>query len=336
VSDQATSSTVDAFVYTGIFPSLQLRDTIRGLILDGANVLYLEAKDLAGEYSKAARMPSLASRTWFVKKPRGTMLVVKDYNQSDDTTAVRIYKSAFSPLSIGGSSLADFDVLDVGYGLLTSSDKQSQTVNQKYGNLVPSNLNPAFIMTLQLYRLVYWFSDLYPSYTPARIGLFNYIQRGGKAIFSTTFPANISFPDVQALNDVGPIDSVSSDPESKISAGDTLRTHAGNLLPVGTKVLPYDATSGYPVLTFGPSSTGGKYHNLNWRQIYKLAGARYLYELEPSTDARDPYLGTPTLAVIDNSRTFVLVALPLHLLTGNTTALTAFFRKVIVDEFGLH
>jgi hypothetical protein len=334
VSDQATTNTVRASVYTGTFTSLQLRGTIPGLKLDAANVLYLQAKDLAGEYSKAARMPTLTNRTWFVKKPRGTMLVIKDYNQADASTAVETYQSAFSTVSIGGSSLGSFDILDVGYGL-SASDKQTQTLNQKYGNLVPSNLNPAFILTLQLYKLVYWFSDLYPSYTPARIGLFNYIQRGGKAIFSTTFPANISFPDVQALNDFAPIDSVSSDPESKSSGSDTLRTHAGNILPVGTRVLPYDATSGYPALTFGPSSTGGKYRNLNWREIYKRADASYIYELERSTDNRDPYLGTPTVAVIDNAKTFVLVALPVHLLNGNTTALTAFFRKVIVDEFGL-
>lgn len=335
VSDQATTNTVSASVYTGTYPGLQLRGTIPGLKLDAVNVLYLQAKDLAGEYSKkAARMPTLTSRTWFVKKPRGTMLVIKDYNQSDTIPAVQIYRSAFSTVNIGGSSLGSFDILDVGHGL-SSSDKQTQTVNQKYGDLVPSNLNPAFIMTLQLYSLVYWFSDLYPSYTPARIGLFNYIQRGGKAIFSTTFPANISFPDVQALNDFAPIDSVSSDPESKSSGSDTLRTHAGNILPVGTKVLPFDTTiSGYPVITFGPSPIGGKYRNLNWREIYKRADASYIYELERSTDNRDPYLGKPTVAVIDNAKTFVLFALPLHFLNNDPSTLAAFFHKIINVEFG--
>ena len=48
------------------------------------------------------------------------------------------------------------------------------------------------------------------------------------------------------------------------------------------------------------------------------------------------YLGTPSIAVIDNAKTFVLVAVPVHLLNGNTTALTTFFRKAIVEEFGLH
>ncbi|HTR82420.1 MAG TPA: hypothetical protein VMM58_12390, partial [Bacteroidota bacterium] len=307
------------------------------------NILYLQSKDVAGEYSKAAVMPSAPKGVWYVKKPKGRLLLVKDYNQSDSSTALQVYHTVFSDPSIAGGVFGNFDILDVGYGLSTS-DKLNQTVNQKYGSLVPANLNPAFILTLQLYDLVYWYSDLYPSYTPAQVGLFNFTQRGGKVIFSTTFPQNISFPNVSALNDFAPIDSVTTDPNSS----STMATNADNRVPVGTNLLPFDSTSGYPVLTFGPRpSNGGQFvtPSPNWRRIYKRIDAQYIYEMDsvytdssssPPKQAFERFLGTPPIAVIDNARTFVLVALPLHLLNGNTTALTAFFRKVIVDEFGLH
>ena len=340
VSDNAPDNgTVAASVYTGTFPGMQYRGTISGLKLNAQNVLYLQAKDIAGEYSKAVRMPSLTTGKWFVKKPKSKMLVVKDYNQSDSITAMQIYRNVFSSSTILGGSLVNFDVLDVGYGL-SSIDKLNQTANQTYGDLVPVNLNPAFILTLQLYELVYWFSDLYPSYVPAQIGLFNYVQRGGKVIFSTTFPENISFPNVAALNDFAPIDSVTSDPNSSSS----IPTNADGRIPIGTTVVPFDNTSGFPVLTFGPRpSAGVQFLNFNWRRIYARADAHYIYQLDstyedsttsPPQMKRNRFLGEPAIAVMDNGKSFVLVALPLHLLSGNPAALTEFFRKVIVDEFG--
>ena len=343
VSDLAPDNgTVAANVYTGVFPGLQFQTTISGLKLNAQNILYLQAKDVAGEYSKAVRMPSSATTgRWFVKKPKGRMLVVKDDNQSRDTTALPLYHKTFSDPSIAGGAFGNFDILDVGFGL-NSTDKQTQIANQKYGNFVPANLNPAFILTLQLYDLVYWYSDLYPSYGPAQIGLFNYTQRGGKVIFSTTFPENISFPNVSALNDFAPIDSVTTDPSSTSTAP----TNADDRLPVGSTLLPFDSTSGYPALTFGPRpGPGVQFFNFSWRRIYKRIDARYIYQIDSvySDNSTNPpqlknerFVGTPEIAVIDNNKTFVLVALPMHLLNGNTASLTAFFRKVIVDEFGLH
>lgn len=335
VSDNATGS-VSATVYTGTYPNLQNRGTISGLKLDATNILYLEAHDIAGEYSKAARMPSdTAKKKWFVKKPKGSTLLIADYDSyiggigHADTSVLNSYQRIFTDV---GGVLSNFDVLDIGYGFPSANDKYTQSLFQKYGSLVPVNLNPAFIMTLQLYKFVYWFSDLYPSYTPARVGLFYYLQQGGKAIFSTTFPPYniISFPDVQALNDFAPLDSVSSDPASTVSNP----TNADSRIQVGTKVIPYDTTSGYPVLTFGPPPIpGAQFLNFNWRRIYRRADAQYIYRIDSSSTGR--YLGSPSIAVINNTKTFVLFAVPVHYLNNDHTALKAFFHKVVVDEFGL-
>jgi hypothetical protein len=342
VSDLAPDNgTVTASVYSGVFPGLQYQGTISGLKLNAPNILYLQDKDIAGEYSKAARMPSSATGYWFVKKPKGRMLVVKDYNQSDATTALQVYQSVFSDPSIAGGVFGNFDVFDVGYGL-SAIAKLNQTADSTYGNFVPTNLNPAFILTLQLYDLVYWFSDLYPSYTPARIGLFNYSQRGGKVIFSTTFPENISFSDISALNDFAPIDSVTTDANST----STVPTNADDRVPFGTTLLPFDSTNGYPALIFGPKGSGQFVTpSPSWRRIYKRIDAQYIYQMDsvytdsstsPPQLKKERFLGSPPIAVIDNAKTFVLVAVPVHLLNGNPVALTAFFRKVIVDQFGLH
>ena len=320
VSDAAPDNgTVSASVYTGVFPGLQYQGTISGLKLNAQNVLYLQDKDVAGEYSKAARMPSSSTGSWYVKKPKGKMLVVKDYNQSDISTALQVYHTVFSDPSIAGGSFGNFDIFDVGYGLTTSA-KQNQTADSTFGNLVPPTLNPAFILTLQLYPLVYWFSDLYPSYTPARIGLFNFTQRGGKVIFSTTFPENISFPDISALNDFAPIDSVTTDPNSSSA----VPTNADNRVPVGTTLLPSDPASGYPVLTFGPRPPGGGQFvspSPSWRRVYKRIDAEYLYQMDsvyidssssPPQLRNERFLGTPEMCVIDNNKTFVLMALPVQ------------------------
>ena len=343
VSDAAADNgTVSANVYTGVFPGLQFQGTISGLRLSAQNVLYVEAKDLAGEYSKAARMPSSPTVSWFVKKPKGRMLVVKDDNQAADSAlALPTCHTILSDPSIAGGVFGTFDTLDVGFGM-NNTAKQTQIANQVFGTYVPPNLNPAFILTLQLYDLVFWYSDLYPSYGPAQIGLYNYVQRGGKVIFSTTFPANISFPNVSALNDFSPIDSVTTDAVSST----TVPTNADNRLPVGSTLSPVDPSSGFPVLTFGPRpGKGVQILNFSWRRVYKRIDAQYLYQIDsvysdssstPPQMKNQRFLGTPEVAVIDNARTFVLLAVPFHLLNGDPAALTAFFRKVIVDEFGLH
>ena len=354
VSDVAPDNgTVAATVYTGVFPGLQLQpQALPGLKLNSQNVLYLQAKDIAGEYSKPARMPTLSAGKWFVKKPQGRMLAIADYNSYPagstitnpgraDTAVLHFYGNFFAQQTILGGSLGNFDVLDIGYGFVLPTDKLNQTINQQYGRLVPPNLNPAFILTLQLYDVVLWFSDLYTSYVPAQFGLFNYVQRGGKVIFTTTFPENISFPNVSALNDFAPIDSVTTDP----SSSSTLATNADNRVPVGTTILPFDSTGGYPALTFGPRpSNGAQFFNVNWRRVYKRIDARYLYQMDsvyednsssPPQLKNERFLGSPPIAVIDNTRKFVLVALPVQLLNGNPAALTAFFNKVLVDEFGL-
>jgi hypothetical protein len=327
---------VTADVYTGTFPNMQFRGTVQGLKLNAKNILYLQARDVAGEYSSATTMPSNpAARMWYVKKPKSKLLVVSDFLTSgvgERDIAMRRYSDALA-VAIPASSFSNFDMLDVGYGL-AADEKQNQILKQKFGALVPTNMNPALIQTFKLFDVVLWMSDLYPSYQPAQIGLFNYTQTGGKVIFTTTFPANVAFSDFKALTDFAPIDSVSTDATSSA----TVHTNVDNRVPYRTKVL--SMKSGFPELAFDtiPPSPGASFHSFSWRRIYKRTDAQYLYQMDSSKFYSNPfrYAGRPEIGVMNNDRNFVLIAVPLHKLNGGSQNLSAFFRRVIVDEFGLN
>ncbi len=329
VTNGATGE-VDADVYTGTFPSMQFRGKISGLKLDATNILYLQARDVAGDSSATITMPSNpATKKWYVKKPKSKMLIVTDYNQTDRAAALNTYRTAIES-AMPGKDYSAFDIFDVGYGL-SSIDKQNQLVNQKYGSLVPVNMNPALIHTLKLFDVVLWMSDLYPSYLPAQIGLFNYTLTGGKVIFTTTFAANVVFAEIRALNDFAPIDSVSTDANSTTA----IHTNADGRMPIRTKVLSLNTN--FPEMEFD-TITSGSFHTFNWRRIYKRTDAQYLYQLDSSKLYTTPfrYTGRPEIGVMNNDKNFVLIALPLHKLNGGSKNLSIFLKRVLVNEFGLN
>jgi hypothetical protein len=197
--------------------------------------------------------------------------------------------------------------------------------------MVPINMNPALILTLKLFDVVLWISDLYPSYLPAQIGLFNYTQTGGKVIFTTTFAANVVFAEIRALNDFAPIDSVSTD----VNSTTVIHTNADGRMPIRTKVL--SLSTNFPEMEFD-TITSGSFHTFNWRRIYKRTDAQYLYRLDSSKFYTSPfrYASRPEIGVINNDKNFVLIALPLHKLNGGNKNLPVFFKRVLMNEFGLN
>jgi hypothetical protein len=335
VTDATTDSVVDAEVYTGTYPNLQLKGKVPGLRLDANNVFYLRAKDIADSMSSVAQLPSTSTKKWFVVKPKNKMLGIVDYSDQrlDRYAVVTYFRNILSDNTILGGKLSTFDLINVGLGL-NDNDKKNQTVNQKYGARVPGMINPAFILTLKLFDVVFWFSDLSPSIKPAQIGLFYYTQGGGKVIFSTTFASSLVYSDIRALNDFAPLDSVTSDPISV----DTLHTNAESRIPAGTLLVPSNPADGYPTLAFDSLDVFGRpvglYQNLTMRRAYKRIDSKYIYSLEPAKSGAR-YIGTSDVAIIDNTKHFVLFVVPISILNGKQHNLSAFFRKVIVDEFGL-
>jgi len=320
----AAGSQVNADVYSGKFLGRQLRGQLQGLRLDAPNVLYVEVKDVAGEYSPAIRLPA-GTDQWYVKSPRGKLLLVSDYINSDASSALGTYLTSLA--AVPGGAFSIVDRLDIGQGLLPD-----EKLAGKPGVLVPPFVDPALVQTFLLYDYVFWYTDQFPSLGVAQLSLFNYIQNGGKVLFSTTFLNTID--PRGALKDFAPIDSVSSvdlsstrPPVPPPVAGDTR-------VPADFIVFPDSGNPGniYPQLALNSTPTT---HLIFMRPIYRRSDAQYIYHLQ--ADTRNRYFGTPNVAVVDGQGHIVFIGLPLHLLnnttTGNPLGLAAFFTKIITQQF---
>jgi hypothetical protein len=327
-SDAAASgpgAQVQADVYGGSFLSRRLIGQIPGLRLDAGNVLFVQVKDVAGAYSPAITMPSGTDR-WFVRRPRGRLLIVNDYINSDGDLALSTYVNNLA--NIPGGQFTQVDMLNIGAGL-SAADKN----NGKAGPFTPPFVDPALIQTFLLYDYIFWYTDQYPSLATAQLSLFTYMQNGGKVLFSTTFQSGLD--PRAAFKDFAPIDSINSSPlpsTTHPSPGDTR-------IPVNYRVYPDSTNAGaiYPQLAFILNG-GSPVHFVFMRPIYKRSDARYLYHLQPDTANVPPrYIGMPNIAAVDGRRTIVFVGLPLHLLDnkiyGNPDGLQAFFNRVFTQEF---
>jgi hypothetical protein len=322
----AAGADVAADVYGGKFLGRQMLGTIPGLRLDAENVLYVQARDVAGEASPFIRMPS-AGGHWFVKRPRGHLLLVSDYINSDSSLADATYGSALAAVPSG--DYAVIDRMNIGRGLNANDKKYGLN-----GVMLPAFVDPALILTFLLYDHVVWYTDQYPNLGAAQLALFTYTQNGGKLIFSTTFESSID--PRGALRDFVPIDSISTvdlsptrPPIPPAVAGDTR-------LPAGCRVVPESTGTNapYPLLAF---NTSPSIHSVFMRPIYRRSDARYIYHLQ--NDPRVPvrYIGSPNVAVVDGLGTTIFVGLPLHLMNntsaGNPDGLSAFFTRCLTQEF---
>ena len=315
---------VQADVYGGTFLNRRLIGQINGLRLDATNVFFVQVKDVAGAYSPAITMPSGTDR-WFVRRPRGRLLIVNDYINSDGDLALSTYVNNLR--NIPGGQFTQVDMLNIGAGL-SAADKN----NGKPGPFTPPFVDPALIQTFLLYDYIFWYTDQFPSLATAQLSLFTYMQNGGKVLFSTTFQSGLD--PRAAFKDFAPIDSISSAPFTpRPATGDTR-------IPVNYRVYPDSSNAGaiYPQLAFIIPNPPAPFHFVFMRPIYRRSDARYLYHIQPDTANVPPrYIGTPNIAAVDGQGTIVFVGLPLHLLDntiyGNPKGLQAFFNRVFTQEF---
>lgn len=321
-SDNA-GATVDADLYGGKFLGRQFLGTLPGLRLDAENVLYVQAWDVAGEASPFIRMPS-ATQRWFVRRPRGRLLLVGDYINSDSSLADATYGAALA--GVPGGNYTVVDRLNIARGL-TAADKKLG----KYGALLPAFVDPALIYLFLLYDHVVWYTDQYPNLGAAQLSLFTYTQNGGKLIFSTTFESSVD--PRGALRDFAPIDSISSVNPIRLP-GDPPRVTSTRVRN-NTAVLP-DTLSGFPPYPRIAFNATPAFHSVFMRPVYRRSDARYIYYLAPDSSL---YISNPppAIGVVDGLQRTVFVGLPLHLLnnavTGNPAGLSAFFTRSLQQEF---
>ena len=319
----AAGATVTADLYSGSFLGRRLVGQVPNLRLDAENVFYVEARDVAGEYSAPVRLPSGTDR-WYVRRPRAKVLLVNDYTSFDAQLARTTYVSALT--SASGGAFGQVDQLDIALGL-AAADKEAG----RYGRLVPQFVDPALIQTFLLFDYVIWYTDQVPSLGIAQLSVFPYLQNGGRVIFSTMF-LNTTDPR-GALRDFAPVDSISTvdlsptRPVPPAVAGDSR-------IPANFVVYADSSMPGtiYPQLAFNASPV---IHSVFMRTVYRRSDARYLYHLQVDTRTPQRYLGAPNIAVIDGQNSIIFVGLPLHLLNntvqGNPLGLSAFFDKAFTQ-----
>ena len=191
-SDFASSSPQMEIMIGGLESNIALQK-LSGLILNGNNKFFVQAVDISGAKSNFIALPG-EGNTWYVKKPKGKLLIVDDYITQDNSPS--FYTSMFDDsLNLKGK----YDVYD-------------------FHNEVPPYLNVTFYQTLKLFKYVFWYTDNNPSLDLLSVITQNFIDAGGKIAFSMQFPQNIDLTLVQSFL---PINSDSSDSKTTPLFGGT-------------------------------------------------------------------------------------------------------------------
>ena len=148
-----------------------------GLRYDDNNIFYVQAVDISG--AKSLWLSSATQKNskpgWFVKKPKGKIVIVDDYKKLDN--APDFYANMMN------DSLAlknKYDVYDI--------------YNQK-----PPFLNSTFLETIKLFDAVLWYADNDPSLDLASSSVQKYTTLGGKIFFSLQFPQTVDLSQIQGF-----------------------------------------------------------------------------------------------------------------------------------------
>lgn len=217
--------------------------TLPGLIFNDNNKIYVQAVDLSGAKTKFIEMPD-SNHTWFVKKPKGQLLLVDDYSTSNSDAAV-FYRNSFSTIN-GGNLAGKFDVYNF------------------EANPLPFQ-NVTFPQTAELFKYIFWYSSSQPRIDLLGIMANDYRQNSGKIMLSMVLEdSSASFAyDVPTLKSFLPIDSVGYKRVSFLySPSDILPGESYSDYPV----LQTSETTG-PIRLFYPSLTAQTVYNLHANQL---------------------------------------------------------------------
>ncbi len=215
-----------------------------GLKLDNFNKIFVQAVDISGARSPFSVLPS-EGVSWFVKKPKGKLLVIDDFNGG--ASAESFYSNIFNNMNNG--------ILSNNY-----DNFNLETIKLPYANVT-------FLETMKLFKYIYWYTDTSPSMDLAAVSTQKYIQSGGKIAFSMVFQdSSDTFPfDKSYLQNFLPIDSLG-------------QKKPLNFLITGATLMPSFPGSGYPILktsstiswvrTYGPNaSSSNKIYDLTSNQL---------------------------------------------------------------------
>ena len=268
-----------------------------GLTGGASYSLYMKCVDNAGAFSPIVRMPRDSSKKFYVKPVTGRVLLVKDMPLSNNElgTLNTFFAAAFDTVQ--------YNSLDI---------------KSNSGALVPKIINPMFIETLKLFKVVVWSGNRGgqttsddPNLSLAQNSIPYYIAAGGKVFWTSGIPDN--FIGQGQLFNFAPVDSIKSTCYIQfIFPGDTIQS-LGN---------------GYPNLnaSFFIANTRGIYANINAQNVLK-------YAYNPGR----PYCSTDSyVSVRDNAANpkMVFMVMPIYYLNGSPANAKQFLNRIFID-FGL-
>lgn len=186
-------------------------ENLKNLVLDNFNRLYIRGIDNSGASSKFLPLPD-TSRTWFVRKPKGELLIIDDYTSGAQVGD--FYRQKFNAFAE-----SRYDELDI------------ENTSYPYESITFQN-------TINLFKYVFWYSGSNPSIDLTNLVTQRYIQNGGKIAFSMTFQdssANFEFSS-QVVQSFLPIESF--DQKKPIS-----------FMFAGANIIPSTQFDTYPTLS---------------------------------------------------------------------------------------
>ena len=76
-----------------------IEQKISGIKLNAENIIYVQAEDISGAKSKFIKLPNEENKKWFVRKPKGKLLVIDDNTKND--ISAKFYKDNLDALKSG-------------------------------------------------------------------------------------------------------------------------------------------------------------------------------------------------------------------------------------------
>lgn len=139
----------DARVYTGRgFTSTTVE--VPGLVLNGANVLYVRSVDATDTTSAMSRYPADEEATWYVRKPSSRILFVNDYRRSTAQTVIPFHVNLLQSYLPAGTQIDRWN-LSLPYATGSSG-------NLVTSDALPSTAEPTLRQLLAQWDYIYWVS----------------------------------------------------------------------------------------------------------------------------------------------------------------------------------
>jgi|WetSurMetagenome_2_1015567.scaffolds.fasta_scaffold29002_2 hypothetical protein len=266
-------------------------------LASGKNSIYMKAQDNAHAFSQIVRMPQQDSVFFYVKNVTSKILLIKDMPVNEMNDANNYFGQVMDTIH--------YDEMDI---------------KSNSGNLIPKIINPMFIETLKLYKIVLWVANRNGGGTPendpnlnlAQNSLPFYLNAGGKVLWTSGFP-NVSV--VQgALFNFAPLDSI------KTSC----------IIPV---ILGIDTTfllreNSYPNLILNTSNTV----IAGTKGFYPSSTVKTIYRILPRGSCLDTInIGIKSPA---NNPNLIFFLMPIYYMNGNVNNSKTFMRQVLINDFG--